>query len=101
MRKHIERDKHGNEIFPKYAFRPYPKCLYHQEKGDFTVESKEEHEALGPDWYESPEDFPKVEEKPAVKPVELMAVEPEVKPVEKKAKKKAKKKKKKVSKKTK
>ena len=35
----------------------YPKFLYHPEKAPRVVKSKEEHEALGPGWVESPAEF--------------------------------------------
>lgn len=37
-----------------YTPIPYPKCLYHPEKGVRVVADEAEHEALGPGWAESP-----------------------------------------------
>lgn len=45
----------------------YPKWLYHKEEEPMLVKSKEQHEALGDEWKESPADFP-AEEEGAEKP---------------------------------
>lgn len=37
-----------------YTPIPYPKCLYHPEKGACVVQNAEEQEALGGGWSESP-----------------------------------------------
>lgn len=41
---------------PPYVYQPYPKCLYHATEEMRVVRNEAEHKALGPDWYESPDE---------------------------------------------
>lgn len=40
-----------------YTHQPYPSVRYHRERDPVTVESHEEHEALGDEWADTPAAF--------------------------------------------